>query len=69
MSYRYYRNSEGYSDPTAGAALGNVMREQKKTRTVAVRKSRSRERQRANRRLKHQREALQRRMAASEVAE
>ena len=69
MNYRYYRNCEGYADPTAGAALGNVMREQKKTRTVAVRKSRSRERQRANRRLKHQREALQRRMAVSEVAE
>ena len=26
-----YRNSEGYRDPTAGIALGRVMREQKKT--------------------------------------
>ena len=69
MNYRYYRNCEGYPDPTAGAALGNVMREQKKAQKAASRKSRSRERQRANRRLKHQREALQRRMAVSEVAE
>jgi hypothetical protein len=27
-----YRNSEGYRDPTAGIALGRVMREQKRTR-------------------------------------
>ena len=26
----YYKNSEGYSDPTAGQALANVMREQKR---------------------------------------
>lgn len=25
-----YRNSEGYADPTAGAAMGNVMREYRK---------------------------------------
>lgn len=24
---RYYKNSEGYSDPTAGEAMGNIMRE------------------------------------------
>ena len=28
----YYRNSEGYPDPTAGQAMANVMREQKKRR-------------------------------------
>ena len=27
-----YRNSEGYSDPTAGAALGQVMKDYKKER-------------------------------------
>lgn len=27
-----YRNSEGYADPTAGAALGNVIREERKER-------------------------------------
>ena len=26
----YYKNSEGYPDPTAGQALANVMREQKR---------------------------------------
>ena len=68
MSYRYYRNSEGYPDPTAGAALGKVMREQKQARKPEKRKHRSRERQRANRRLRRQMEALNSRMVATEVA-
>lgn len=25
-----YKNGEGYADPTAGAALGNIMREKRK---------------------------------------
>lgn len=62
MSYRYYRNNEGYPDPTAGAAIGKVMREQSKQRMPTKKKSRSRERQRANRRLKRQREAIQKRL-------
>lgn len=62
MSYRYYRNNEGYPDPTAGAAIGKVMREQSKQRKPGNHKQRSRERQRANRHLKHQREALQKRL-------
>ena len=69
MSYRYYRNYEGYLDPTAGAAIGKVMREQSKQRMPAKKKSRSRERQRANRRLKHQREAIQKRLLESAEAQ
>lgn len=60
MSYRYYRNNEGYPDPTAGAAIHKVMREQRKQRKPGNRKQRSRERRRANRRLKHQCETQQR---------
>ena len=33
-----YRNSEGYSDPTAGAALGQVMKDYKKQRRDIWRK-------------------------------
>ena len=70
MSYRYYRNSEGYSDPTAGAAINNVVRQQRVARVAE--KNNSRERQRANRRLKHLREAEQHSVARTvgkEVAE
>ena len=62
MSYRYYRNNEGYPDPTAGAAIYKVMREQSKQRKPGNYKQRSRERQRANRRLKRQREAIQKQL-------
>ena len=70
MSYRYYRNSEGYSDPTAGAAINNVVRQQRVARMSE--RNNSREHQRANRRLKHLREAEQHRIAMTvdkEVAE
>ena len=33
-----YRNNEGYSDPTAGAAIGNIMREYHAGRRVARRR-------------------------------
>jgi len=33
-----YRNSEGYSDPTAGAAMGNIMREYRKERRKIYRR-------------------------------
>ena len=29
-----YRNSEGYSDPTAGQALGNITREERRRRRL-----------------------------------
>ena len=35
----YYRNSEGYRDPTAGQALANVMREQKRVARSIRRKA------------------------------
>ena len=35
----YYKNSEGYPDPTAGQALANVMREQKRVARSIRRKS------------------------------
>ncbi len=35
----YYRNSEGYRDPTAGQALANVMREQKRVARSVCRKA------------------------------
>ena len=60
MSYRYYRNREGYPDPTAGAALENLMREQRKQTAVRHRNLHGKERRRANRRLKHQRENVPR---------
>ena len=31
----FYRNSEGYRDPTAGRALGNIVREERQTRKEA----------------------------------
>ena len=57
MSYGIYRNNEGYSDPTAGAAMSNVLRDQKRSLREASRKLHSKERRRANRRLKHLRKA------------
>ena len=35
----YYRNSEGYPDPTAGQALANVMREEKRVARSMRRKA------------------------------
>ena len=35
----YYKNSEGYPDPTAGQALTNVMREQKRVARSIRRKA------------------------------
>ena len=35
----YYKNSEGYPDPTAGQALANVMREQKRVARSIRRKA------------------------------
>ena len=32
MRYGIYRNSEGYSDPTAGAAMRNILRDERKKR-------------------------------------
>ena len=59
MSYGIYRNNEGYSDPTAGAAMSNILRNQNQQKKVIAKKPRSRERQRANRRLKRRMDALQ----------
>lgn len=57
MSYGIYRNNEGYSDPTAGAAMSNILRDQKRSLREASRKLHGKERRRANRHLKHLREA------------
>lgn len=38
MRYGIYRNSEGYSDPTAGAAMSNILRDERKKRRKASRK-------------------------------
>jgi len=59
MSYGIYRNNEGYSDPTAGVAMSNILRNQNQQKKIVGKKPRSRERQRANRRLKRRMEALQ----------
>ena len=32
MRYGIYRNNEGYSDPTAGAAMRNILRDERKKR-------------------------------------
>ena len=34
----FYKNSEGYSDPTAGAALSNIRRKERSDRRKAIRK-------------------------------
>ena len=38
MRYGIYRNNEGYSDPTAGAAMSNILREQRKAAKKEVAK-------------------------------
>ena len=35
----YYKNSEGYPDPTAGEAIANVMREEKRVSRLIRRKA------------------------------
>lgn len=35
----YYKNSEGYPDPTAGEAMANVMREQRRVASSIRRKA------------------------------
>ena len=37
MRYGIYRNSEGYSDPTAGVAMSNILRDERKKRRKASR--------------------------------
>jgi len=59
MRYGIYRNSEGYSDPTAGVAMRNTLREQRQRAKKEAVKLHGKERRRYNRRLKHQREAQQ----------
>ena len=39
MVIRVYRNSEGYPDPTAGQAIANIMREQKRAAKAKRRKA------------------------------
>ena len=34
----YNRNSEGYSDPTAGEAIANIRRQERKEQRIAFRK-------------------------------
>lgn len=34
----FYKNSEGYSDPTAGAALSNIRKKERSDRRKAIRK-------------------------------
>ena len=38
MRYGIYRNNEGYSDPTAGAAMRNILRDERKKRRRASEK-------------------------------
>ena len=54
MRYGIYRNSEGYSDPTAGAAMRNILWEQRQRAKREATKLHGKERRRYNRRLKHQ---------------
>ena len=68
MRYGLFRNHEGYPDPTAGAAMRNILWEQQQRAKKEVVKLHGKERRRYNRRLKHQREALHR-QAAKEVPE
>lgn len=63
MRYGLYKNSEGYSDPTAGFAMRNILREQRQRAKKEAAKLHGKERRRYNRRLKHQREAQQTQLA------
>ena len=46
MRYGIYRNNEGYSDPTAGAAMSNILREQRKAAKKEVAKLHGKDRRR-----------------------
>jgi len=59
MSYGIYRNCEGYSDPTAGVAMSNIIRDERKQKKKELIKLHGKERRRLNRRLKRLREAQQ----------
>ena len=47
MSYGIYRNCEGYSDPTAGAAMSNILRKERSQRRKAIRRKNRRLRKEA----------------------
>lgn len=51
MSYGIYRNCEGYSDPTAGAAMSNILRKERSDRRKVKRRENRRLRKQANDRL------------------
>jgi len=51
MSYGIYRNCEGYSDPTAGAAMSNILRKERSDRRKAIRRRNRRLRKEAAARL------------------
>lgn len=42
----FYKNSEGYSDPTAGAALSNIRRKERSDRRKAIRRQNRQNRRR-----------------------
>lgn len=51
MSYGIWRNNEGYSDPTAGAALSSIIRKERSDRRKAIRRRNRRLRKEAADRL------------------
>ena len=51
MSYGIWRNNEGYSDPTAGAAMSNIIRKERSDRRKAIRRQNRRLRKQAAYRL------------------
>ena len=42
----FYKNSEGYSDPTAGAALSNIRKKERSDRRKAIRRQNRQNRRR-----------------------
>lgn len=40
----YNRNGEGYADPTAGEAMANIRRQEKRERRIALRKMQKKKR-------------------------
>lgn len=54
MGYGIYRNHEGYYDPTAGAAMSNIMRKERSDRRKAIRKKNREIRKQAAKKLKRQ---------------
>lgn len=51
MSYGIWRNNEGYSDPTAGAAMSNILAKERSDRRKAKRRENRRLRKEAANRL------------------